>query len=77
MLSELKRYLSQRCVASLSDIALHLEVEPEVARAMLERWIAKGQVRRLTANDRCSGCDLCLPGAQELYCWRASQATCS
>lgn len=81
MLSELKRYLGERSVASLADIALHLDVEPEVARAMLDIWIGKGRVRALERTTACSGCDLCRPGAREIYCWigggDAETLTCS
>ena len=69
MLSDLKRYLSQRPLASLADIALHLDVESDVARAMLQRWIQKGRVQRLDGADGCSGCDLCQTGGRELYRW--------
>ncbi len=69
MLSNLKHYLSKRPMASLSDIALNLNVEPDVARAMLQRWIAKGRVERLDGADGCSGCDLCQAGVRELYRW--------
>ncbi|MGD8207773.1 MAG: FeoC-like transcriptional regulator [Thiohalocapsa sp.] len=69
ILAELKGYLSERRVASLADIALHLEVSHEVARAMLARWVAKGAVECLTRKDACGACDHCLPGATELYRW--------
>lgn len=69
LLSRLKHYLSQRPLASLADIALYLDVEPDVARAMLDRWITKGRVQRLAGADGCAGCDLCPPGGRELYRW--------
>jgi len=73
MLSELKRYLSERPSASLADIALHLDVEPDVARAMIDLWIAKGRVERLGGQGPCGGCDRCAPGSLELYRWRGGQ----
>jgi hypothetical protein len=69
MLSDLKRYLRQRPMASLADIALHLQVEPEVARAMLAVWIGKGRVQRIDDAPVCGGCDLCQTGTRELYQW--------
>ena len=69
MLSDLKRYLSERPMATLADIALHLDVEPEVARAMLDVWIGKGRVQRIDDGPVCRGCDLCTTGARELYRW--------
>ena len=73
MLADLKHYLRERPMASLMDIALHLDVEPEVARAMLERWISKGSVQRIVSERTCGGCDLCPPGTQELYQWVADR----
>jgi putative ferrous iron transport protein C len=74
ILSELKHYLSERPSASLADIALHLDVEPDVARAMIDLWIAKGRVERLGGQGACGGCDRCTPGSLELYRWRDGQA---
>ena len=73
MLADLKRYLCERPMASLADIALHLDVEPAVARAMLDRWISKGSVQRIVSERTCGGCDLCQPGTQELYRWVADR----
>jgi hypothetical protein len=69
MLAKLKRYLRERPMASLADIAVHLDVPPDVARALLERWIGKGAVQRIGSERTCGGCALCQPGAQELYRW--------
>ena len=73
MLADLKHYLRERPMASLADIALRLDVEPDVARAMLERWISKGSVQRMVSERTCGGCDLCQPGTQELYRWVADR----
>jgi putative ferrous iron transport protein C len=73
MLCELKRYLNERPLVSLADIALHLEVDPDVARAMLQRWIQKGRVQRLDGSEGCAGCDLCQPGGREFYRWVGSE----
>jgi len=73
MLADLKRYLRARPMASLADIALYLDVEPDLARAMLERWISKGSVQRIVSPRTCGGCDLCQPGKQELYQWVADR----
>ena len=73
MLADLKRYLRERPMASLADIALYLDVEPDLAGAMLERWISKGSVKRIVSPRTCGGCDLCQPGTQELYQWVADR----
>jgi hypothetical protein len=69
MLSRLRDYLQQRRVAPLSDIALHLGVAPDVARAMLERWQRKGRIERVDTGRVCGSCDRCGVGALEVYRW--------
>jgi hypothetical protein len=69
ILADLKRYLSERPAASLADIAIHFDIQPDAARGMLELLIARGRVERMDAS-RCGGCTLCAPGATELYRWR-------
>jgi hypothetical protein len=69
MLSRLRDYLQQRRVAPLSDIALHLGVAPDVARAMLERWQRKGRIERVDTGRVCGSCDRCAVGALEVYRW--------
>lgn len=81
ILSALRRYLQDRGQATLAEIALHFEVDPEVARQMLGVWQRKGRVhkRRVTAScgTSCSQCD---PAATEIYVWGESapvqSATC-
>lgn len=69
MLSRLRDYLQERHVAPLSDIALHLGVAPEVARAMVERWQRKGRIERVDTGRVCGSCDRCGVGALEVYRW--------
>jgi len=70
ILSDLKRYLQAREEATLGDMALHFHADPEVVRAMLEVWIGKGRVERCAPSPACgSTCNLCGPGAGELYRW--------
>lgn len=70
ILSDLKRYLKEREEASLSDMALHFNADPDVVRAMLQVWIAKGRVERCLPNPACGGnCNLCEPGVGEIYRW--------
>ena len=70
ILSEIKQYLSQRGSASLSDIALHFDTNPDALRGMLQKWINKGKVRRQSANALCgSSCSKCDPATTEIYEW--------
>jgi len=69
MLTQIRTFLQSRRVAPLSEIALHLGVEPDVARSMLERWMRKGQVVRIDTGQSCGGCEGCGVGALEIYRW--------
>lgn len=76
MLSEIRRYLTERGRAPLSDIALRLGVPPDAARAMLEQWMRKGRVCRADAaacGGGCAkGCGHCpQSAASEIYQWVA------
>jgi predicted ArsR family transcriptional regulator len=71
ILSDLKRYLSEREQASLADLALHFGVEPDAVRTMLEVWMRKGQVERSSVSPNCGGnCNRCAPETTEIYRWR-------
>ena len=73
MLAAVRDYLQQRGQAILSDIALHFDISPEVARQMLEIWIRKGKVQRTRATASCgTSCSQCDPAATELYSWGES-----
>jgi hypothetical protein len=70
-LIELKRYLHDRRIAPLQDMALHFKVDTETVRPMLDIWINKGKVRKqpgATAG-ACKGCCKCDPATIEVYEW--------
>lgn len=70
MLLAIRNLLQDRGQASLTDLSLHFRTSPEAMRGMVEHWVAKGQVCRLScAGSACSrGCGSC-SAAPELYCW--------
>lgn len=71
ILSQVRDYLADRGQATLADIALHFDAEPEAVRIMLERWISKGRVERRKVEAACgTSCNRCDPAAMELYIWR-------
>ncbi|MEE9320724.1 MAG: FeoC-like transcriptional regulator [Granulosicoccus sp.] len=55
MLLDIKQYLIERQHASLRDIALHFDTNPDAMRGMLEIWINKGKIRKCDAA-ACGGC---------------------
>jgi len=70
ILSDIKRYLMARQQATLADIALHCDAQPDAVRGMLEQWIRKGKVARSQAGGACgSSCTRCDPAALEIYHW--------
>lgn len=69
ILTDLKAYLSGRGRATLSDMALHFDSDPDALRGMLEQFIRKGRVRRLTLGPACGGCQKCDLAAPEIYEW--------
>jgi len=70
ILSDIKRYLSERGQATLADMALHFQSSPDAVRGMLEVWAGKGKVRRHLANPSCgSSCSNCDPASVEIYEW--------
>ncbi|MEJ2529548.1 MAG: FeoC-like transcriptional regulator, partial [Gammaproteobacteria bacterium] len=55
ILSDIKQYLIQRGSASLSDISVHFDADPNAVRGMLEQWIRKGKVSKQAAKAACGG----------------------
>jgi hypothetical protein len=70
ILTDLRGYLQTRRQASLSEIALHFDADPEVLRGMLEIWVRKGRLLRQPATAACGGsCRQCDPASTEFYVW--------
>ncbi len=69
--SEVKRYLAERKLAPLNDIALHFDADPDAVRGVLDHWIRKGQVRRHQDDDCNNGscCGGCGAHVKEIYEW--------
>lgn len=78
ILSELRDYLRKRGQASLQELALHFDSDPQALRGMLQRWIAKGQVVRRQAGASCGdGCRQCDPASVEIYVWSQNTGSVS
>ena len=75
ILSDIRRYLEQRGQATLADIALHFDADPNAVRGMLNVWIRKDKVYKKMATASCGGsCSQCDPAATEIYVWTESTA---
>lgn len=69
--SEVKRYLTERKVAPLNDIALHFDMDPDAIRGLLSHWIRKGKVRQHQQEGCGNGscCGSCSEHVKEIYEW--------
>lgn len=71
ILSEVRNYLKTHGRASLADLSAHLGSDPDALRGMLQKWIAKGRVRKLLREtDLGGGCCGCSRQSPEVYEWR-------
>lgn len=69
-LIELKKYLRDRHVVPLQDMAHHFHTDIETIRPLLAVWIGKGKVRqRPRSSAPCKGCCQCAPATVEVYEW--------
>ncbi len=70
ILTQLKSHLRLNQTASLFDMALRFNTEPNVIRDMLQLWINKGKVRKCMKTPQCgSKCSKCDPLLTEVYQW--------
>lgn len=70
ILSEIRDYVRERRQASLEEIALHVDSNPDAVRGMLERWIRKGRIRKTLKGPACgSSCGSCSSESTEIYEW--------
>ncbi len=70
ILQQIRHYLEQHQQASLRDIAVHFDLDPEVARGMLEFWVSKGRIRHVPQQVDCNGsCDCVAREKLDLYQW--------
>lgn len=73
ILSDIRSYLQQRGQASLADVALHFDSDPDAVRGMLEIWVKKGKVHRRSATSSCgTSCSQCDTAATEIYVWESN-----
>ena len=70
MLKDIQDYLKTHEAACLSDLAIHLDADPQAIQPMLEMLAARGRIRRVDAGPKsCGGCTRCLPQSLTLWEW--------
>lgn len=71
-MSSVRSYLADRRRATLKDVALHFDSDPEAVRLVLDRWRDKGRIEVLTGESACgksgSACGCCT-GPEPVYVW--------
>ncbi len=68
-LQELKAYLRENRAASLFELTIHFNADPDSVRDMLEHWIRKNNVRKTQKSSGCNKCCQCNPLTTEVYEW--------
>ena len=70
ILAELRDYLKTNQRAALIDMANRFDTDADALRGMLDKWVAKGKVRKLPSGSACGGgCSQCDPATIEIYEW--------
>ena len=78
ILSQIAAYIEKRGQASLADIALHFDADPDAIRGMLDVWVRKGRIVRLDSQAGCgTSCTQCDSNATEVYAWGARPVDCA
>ncbi len=71
-LSDLKAFLAERGRVTLTEISLHFDTPASAVVPMLDRWIAKGRLRKLALAGGCGkagpGCSCSAPPS-DIYEW--------
>ncbi len=70
ILLDIKKYMKQKRVANLQQIAFDFKQPPEAMRAMLAQWVKKGRLALIAEPPGCgSTCTQCKPEYAVEYEW--------
>lgn len=71
ILAELRDYLQTHGRVALIDLSNRFDTDPDALRGMLQKWVEKGRVERVTVSSACgTGCGKCDLGYVETYIWK-------
>lgn len=74
ILYEVRDYMRIHKRAALADVARHFAADPGAVRGMLDRWVVKGKLEKLSVDSYCTGgCTKCDPSAIEIYAWKENE----
>jgi hypothetical protein len=74
LLTDVKAFLAARGQVSLADLAMHFTMAPDAMRGIVETWIAKGRVRRVSDRLPCGSCGKCESATTDVYEWIGARA---
>ncbi len=70
MLLEIKQFMQEKYVANLEQIATHIHQTPDLTRELLEHWVRKAKLEKLSSPPGCgTRCQQCRPKYAEVYKW--------
>jgi len=70
ILVDIRHYLANHQTATLNDLAIHFDADPESIRGMLQIWISKGRIKKMPVQTSCGGgCGRCHCSLGESYQW--------
>lgn len=70
ILSDLRDYLKLHKRVALADLMNHFAMDADALRGMLDKWIKKGKLQKLSLESGCgTSCCKCDPTLVELYEW--------
>jgi putative ferrous iron transport protein C len=71
ILSELRTFIQARQRVTLGELTTHFDIDPEAMRGMLQKWLRKGVIVKMSANEACgTQCCQCDPLLTEIYQWQ-------
>ena len=67
---DIKKYLVERKLVTLQDIAIHFRAKTETIVPMLDLWVKKGKLKKHDDTLGCQkGCCHCDPASIQAYEW--------
>ncbi len=70
MLLQIKQYLTQKTMATTTELALHCRTSPENMQCVLSHWESKGKIKKCPKPNGCgSKCQMCKPEFAQTYRW--------
>ena len=70
MLRELRNFVKERKYVTLSEMAIHLQMEESAVEGMAEQLIRRGYIKKVNAFPKCKGCIEERSCGNILYKWK-------